>query len=949
MPDIRLLVVSFADSPGGKNQERGKLFEQLVADLVGAMGYKIHSKQLNISTAGMEIDVYANSEIDGTPLVAECKFYSSRLDAPSLVKFYGKYMAKWRKDPKTKGLFVAIPGLNSSALGFIDENVAHDDEISFNHLEEDAVIAKILEKQKVVDPSAFESRVAAHGTPGDLVLVFHRSGYCWIQLVASAGHSAPDAAAFFTGAGEPLAEDEAVKIAAEIDDLQGFALLHRGNMDLPDETSPSTNHAGVASETSEEIEDPDVAVVEVKCASSAFEYQLPSAPEYFVGRNQKLADADEFVQAVVAGSTSLRGMVFQGKSGWGKSSLAIAVAARLRPQGHTAIVIDCRTASGPRFVLDAFVYALRQLDASELGLSQEQLQITGYEGLEKVLRVVGEALAARSRALVVVFDQFENLFSVAGALQPILNTLLRLADAEVPVVVGFAWKTDFLGTMVDFPFAQRDSILDSSFRVDLSIFEEHEADAMLDELAAEIGSLRKDLRALLKEYAQGYPWLLKKLCAHVKAQVEAGKTQREISRSVLNVGELFQQDLDSLTPEAKDALFRIARLAPATVAELSEEDPAVLQSLVHRRLVVQVGTKFDIYWDIFRDFLTRGTIPVQENYILRSQVASVVRVLGLLRDGGGMLTADQIRNQTGLVEGSYWNLVKDMQLLGFVTLDDDGVRLTKLLPEDDDDLSFVLQEHLQAKLLCNRSVGRLVEALESSPSLGLADSVRILKEANSFVRASDNTWKQYVRILGPWMEISGLASYSTRQAQLTRLGDDELAPNTALLRPRRGRGELAMPEVQYAAIEEVACRIDAALASQTSVDWTGISDSSRRKALSALERFGWIVFVDGKLRVRGVLRSFAQNEEARQELFRSAAMGRQPFAEFVSILAQYQETGASLATLGGELATRLGAEWTDQTCKWIAKVCLDWARAAGLAGGVFQEARRGGYRPDGVD
>ncbi len=94
----------------------------------------------------------------------------------------------------------------------------------------------------------------------------------------------------------------------------------------------------------------------------------------------------------------------------------------------------------------------------------------------------------------------------------------------------------------------------------------------------------------------------------------------------MNVEELFQEDLRGLLPEEEDALRRIAKAAPISVLELGEEfKHEIVQSLVNARLIVRIGNKYDIYWDIFRDYLNSGLVPIQENYILSGLFAYEVR------------------------------------------------------------------------------------------------------------------------------------------------------------------------------------------------------------------------------------------------------------------------------------------------------------------------------------
>jgi hypothetical protein len=239
------------------------------------------------------------------------------------------------------------------------------------------------------------------------------------------------------------------------------------------------------------------------------------------------------------------------------------------------------------------------------GVLPERPLVTGFDGAVNALLTVGEALESVGKLLFIFFDQFENIFYFLDVLTKIAQSCLKVADSQTNVVLGFSWKTDLVGLTREFPYRWRDTIVESCRTLHLKQFSEAETNELLDRLAGELHTtLRKDLRFLLSEFSQGYPWLLKKLCAHVKNQRESGVAQAEIARGLLNVEQLFLEDIEGLSAEEEDALRKIARRSPINISDIGEEfQPELVQSLVNRRLIVKVGTKYDIYWDIFRDYL----------------------------------------------------------------------------------------------------------------------------------------------------------------------------------------------------------------------------------------------------------------------------------------------------------------------------------------------------------
>jgi len=291
---------------------------------------------------------------------------------------------------------------------------------------------------------------------------------------------------------------------------------------------------------------------------------------------------------------------------------------------------------------------------------------------------------------------------------------------------------------------------------------------MLEELRREmrVSGLRQDLRFLLSDYSQGYPWLLKKLCAHVRAQKLAGATQADIATRVLNVDELFDEDLQGLSSTEDEVLRRIAKLAPILVSELGDEfDPAVVQSLINQRLVVRVANKYDIYWDIFRDYLNTGRLPVQENYILRLTVASVLPRMKKLVELGGSLRIDAFADHAGLGKQSLYNLLRDLRVLGLVTVDDEKISTQAPFPGGAE-FDGAIRSFLRDKLIRNRMVLGLLNQLEEQDSLQVEEIAQLLSEMASYVSAADTTWQQYARAMSDWLDFADLAVFSSSAGRL---------------------------------------------------------------------------------------------------------------------------------------------------------------------------------------
>ena len=125
-----LKILAQGSSTQMQAQARGKLFENLMAQVLRNKGYTIDFPA-NSRYTGMEIDIEGKQEIVGVPVYVECKCYEKEINCSELMKFYGKYTAKWFVDRRSQGIFIVLPGLNVEAKTFYREDIKKNPEIAF--------------------------------------------------------------------------------------------------------------------------------------------------------------------------------------------------------------------------------------------------------------------------------------------------------------------------------------------------------------------------------------------------------------------------------------------------------------------------------------------------------------------------------------------------------------------------------------------------------------------------------------------------------------------------------------------------------------------------------------------------------------------------------------------------------------------------------------------------
>jgi hypothetical protein len=945
-----LKVLSLQSSPQAASQARGKLFEILIADVFRHLGFKI-DKIASTNYSGMEIDVEGRATISGIPLYAECKCYETAVDAPKFQAFYGKYTSRWKRDKRAQGIFLALPGVNSHAKGFYRDNCESDQEMTVRLLEEPDVLTAIYESKLVVHPTVIERQVPEDiGVSGDSWLIYCDKGTFWVQLIVRAGTGVADTVALFDGSGKSIADSATIEYLNQLDsDLASFSRLQ---IDKLGAASPNPRTAQASSPV--ELDE----IVQVRGSSSWFEYQFPASPEHFVGRTETLNEVSTFVEAVLRRNTSSRSLLYEGNSGWGKSSLALTTVARLREAGQLGVVIDCRSISAASSILQVVDYALRQLAGDEtpslFSKTSRVEHITGFDGAAKALVSFGRDLEQKNQLAAIFLDQFENLFFLPEALRRVRDLLAAVGDAQTNIVFGFAWKSDLIGTMSEFPFQLRDEIAQRSKRLPIDTFSEVETNALLDKLRAELRTqIRKDLRFLLSEFSQGYPWLLKKLCAHVKSQRDNGVSQIDIANKLLNIEELFQDDLLGLSAEQQEALHRIAKVAPVAVSELNDQfTPDVLQVLVNRRLIVRVGHKYDVYWDIFRDYLNTNRIPIQENYMLRVQVGAVLKAVTLLANYGGPVPTSEFSKRGGLSENSAFNVLRDLKLLGIAAVQDSEIRLqisisgTAKQPE----LIDQIRVHLRDRLVRNRFVSQITASLKLDLSLSEGHVAQLLESWCPYVSAAPKTWQMYAHILAAWLDLADLASYDPKTKTLSYLAPSptaELRKRDVLIPRRRRAGDFALT-IQFQPVERLALEVARALTG-IKPNYGQFRKTTLSKGFGVLEDLKFLERTQRGYRVSPKLDpEFISNEATRRKLFAAAILKIGSFQTFLGILERHSLGGASQLQLAVELRAGIGVDWKDGTAQTNAKIMLDWARSLGVAPGVFAASKRGRWKKKNV-
>ena len=209
------------------------------------------------------------------------------------------------------------------------------------------------------------------------------------------------------------------------------------------------------------------------------------------------------------------------------------------------------------------------------------------------------------------------------------------------------------------------------------------------------------LKRYLTEQCQGYPWLLKKLCIHVHSLITNGINQGDIIGQRLSINDLFEKDLNELTPSEAGCITEVAKESPADFFKVTEVyGNDTVQLLINKRLLIRSASKLILYWDIFRDYVLYKTVPpIVLSYIPSMQYNTIMKIVSVLLKNNN-ITSDQLAYETGLKKSTIDNAMIDMVMFGIAQRKKDNISLMMDTKQNIlECLSDIFKNHLIYKLM----------------------------------------------------------------------------------------------------------------------------------------------------------------------------------------------------------------------------------------------------------
>ena len=923
----KLRIFASGRSQHTRTQAWGKLFSEMMTQILDYDGYRV-DHIINSDPTQMEIDIQGKHRETGFPFYAACRFSETPISERELQAFFGRYMVKWHTDRRCHGIFIVLPGFDGAAIKFYREHIKNNPHVTTFLYDEGDALKVISQMPGHVSPDQITGRIPPDiGKAGEGILHYTEKGVFWAYPIISHGKKTPDKIALFDGKGELISDRSIIGYLTKLDP----AIADFGNI--------STGRTGPLQPGLFQDADP---IVEVNGSSSCFEYQYPASPRYFVGRKSLFSTLDSFADQVINNQTTHRGIVFEGPTGWGKSSMVLASVAHLQKMGHFAVAADCRTATSSTFIPRVMEYVLGKFGDPDGRIveTDQKKKISGFDSAVRMILDTGKILESQNKLLFIFFDPFEKIFFLPDVLNRIKNFFLKTVDKQTNIIPGFTWDKDLVLSSHASSNKQFEAVADKCRKMILTTFSKAETGILLKKLGKELDeTLTKSLQSFLEKFSQGYPWLLKILCFHVMVARQSGIPQSDIPGILLGIEELFKQELQYLSDTERAILHQIAKSIPGRLTPLETFDPKAVQKLTHQGLIHRIGNTVDISWGIFRDYLNTGDLPFHDHYLIDTAVEQVVHGLKVLRAAEGLLDVSEFKNQISLSELAFYGLAKDMDLLGLVRFGQGTVHLQLNITDPRQKMEDLLRHHLRNRLHKNRLVSEILKALNDNQRLKMVDISSRLESLSPFIKMTRLAWLKHARILAEWLDAADLALLNKKDKTLTCFDPATDIRERDLFLPTRRGGKT--PRIQYAPVESIAIRLVHALQEDGRVNWKGLHRNTIFRALATLEDLGFILRKAPLIKVLPRAKAFVENPNNRPFVFAEGALQLASFSVFIDILKSKQIKGGTLLELGRELQEKLGENWKESTSETIAKIMLDWARHTNLAPGVFAKVRKG--------
>lgn len=706
---------------------KGKLFEQLMSRYLNATGYDV---KLNQKKDSLEYDLEGCHRTNKFRVLGEAKAQTRKQGEHSLTHFCAKYMPHKMRDPQLSGLFLSISSISEESKNYY--NSLSDLKLNLDVYTGKELFEKVRKELQLPEPYTLAKQIENRGLfPLNCYMLATDHGIFMVQFVATSKSAGASLFALFKEDGTLLFDQKySLSLKEHISELSGLD-------PIIDDHSQFTQQI----DKYEHIIPKGLSV-----SKSWTDYRLPAAPAFFVGRQTLVDRINEHLES----SNKSNIIQIKSRSGVGKSSFLAYISSKFEEKCH---ILELHDARNIKSIIHLFSVIQRFTGSSSLPCDMREV--------EQQLQSLVDKLKNNQFAIFMV-DQFESTFSNSDLFDAYEYLIQIFANLGSKIFLFIARKSDLLTTydekQIDLGIIQQ---LSHSYELkDLST---PEAAELINNISDNsIKPLTNELKAYVYEIAQGFPWLIKRTMDHIINWFEKNPIiQGDLFDSGLGLDHLFNEELEGLDEIDRDYLTKMAQYLPATreqLEKLFDEDhllSKIIDTLVKRNILRVEGRTYDIYNDVFKDFLVHNTLPeLRRAFVYRLYPAQVIKTFKTLVDTFGY---NKPFSESDLKEfftnkDTKSHIMKELGNVGLLKKDTDFRIIPKILQDVSEQNN--LGDYVRQNLRKNNLIREILELTKEKGSFSLSQSNLLiyLKEKFIFTTANEKTWNQYANILKKWIK-----------------------------------------------------------------------------------------------------------------------------------------------------------------------------------------------------
>lgn len=755
---------------------RGDLLEDLSKKLLSAQSYEVIKE---IRFTGVELDLLCKHKVNGKEIYVECKAYRNNIDANILKNLLGTLVYK----QYSEAWLISTSEFGKEAKGFEYEwNGKPKEESSKLSFYNPARLIDALKNSGVVVPppeTELLKIVKDKNVIGDWTLLVTKYGLFWAATCLSGGIPS-SVVLFYSNDGKVVEDEEILK-----------------NVALTDTTLNELNFLSIrAYKESNSAKFPKIIdVIQVQHGETWDDYR-PARPEDFVGRKKELDKIFTLFSNIRKKETDTRIFALTGISGMGKSSLISKLKSKSENKHHKnklfVFSVDVRAAVSSDYVYSAVLTCLKNAQKCGFGDQDSELRITDVSNplSSPEIKNYIHSVEEKDQLVCLVFDQFEELYSkpeLYEVFEKSKNLFFGAIALESAFCMGFAWKSDSTIPHEHPAYFMWHKLQDLRVEYKLQPFTDGECDAVLNILEKEVGEkLHSDLRHNLVVSSQGYPWLLKKLSIHIYSKLGQGANQNQLLENRLDVGKLFDDDLEKLSLSELKCLEFIANRAPIDLIEVIDvSGDSTFKTLIDKRLVVKSGDRLNIYWDIFREYLLTKKVPIIPLHYLPTNDFTSVRRIGTKLKHNERTSIKSLADEADLSENTVQNISADLVMFEIANRENGDLMLhPDVITSNEIDILKKIREKLKRHAF---TIGLFKKP--SNTEITIEEAIELLKEIFPNSNFTEKTWRTYSQRLCKWLEFCGLLVYTNSGWLIRDLGNVTNSIHKRLGARNRGKSQ----------------------------------------------------------------------------------------------------------------------------------------------------------------